>query len=40
MPAPLLGEHNHDVLTRILGLTDADIAALADAAVIGTSVKT
>jgi crotonobetainyl-CoA:carnitine CoA-transferase CaiB-like acyl-CoA transferase len=39
-PTPLLGEHNRDVLSRILGLTDADIDALEDAAVIGTSVKT
>jgi crotonobetainyl-CoA:carnitine CoA-transferase CaiB-like acyl-CoA transferase len=39
-PTPLLGEHNRDVLSRILGLTAADIDALEDAAVIGTSVKT
>ena len=29
--APLFGEHNHDVLTRILGLSDDEIAALEDA---------
>jgi crotonobetainyl-CoA:carnitine CoA-transferase CaiB-like acyl-CoA transferase len=34
-PAPLLGEHNHDVLTRILGLTDDEVAALETAGVIG-----
>ena len=26
--APMFGEHNHDVLTRILGLSDAEIAEL------------
>ncbi|MDV3127861.1 CoA transferase [Mycobacterium sp. 21AC1] len=34
-PAPLLGEHNH-VLLSGLGLTDAEIAALAEDGVIGT----
>ena len=34
-PAPLLGEHNHEVLTA-LGYTEAEIAALADDGVIGT----
>ncbi len=34
-PAPLLGEHNHEVLTA-LGLTDDQIEALADDGVIGT----
>lgn len=27
-PAPLLGEHNHDVLTRVLGMDPAEIAEL------------
>lgn len=36
--SPLLGEHNHDVLTRILGLSDDDVAALAQAGVIGDRV--
>ena len=34
-PAPLLGQHNHEVLTELLGLSDAEIAALAAAKVIG-----
>jgi crotonobetainyl-CoA:carnitine CoA-transferase CaiB-like acyl-CoA transferase len=34
-PAPLLGEHNHDVFTRILGLTDSEVTALEEAGVIG-----
>ena len=33
--APMLGEHNHELLAG-LGLSDADIAALSDAGVIGT----
>jgi crotonobetainyl-CoA:carnitine CoA-transferase CaiB-like acyl-CoA transferase len=33
-PAPLLGEHNHEVLTA-LGLTDAEIAELVEDGVIG-----
>jgi crotonobetainyl-CoA:carnitine CoA-transferase CaiB-like acyl-CoA transferase len=36
--APLLGEHNRDVLTRILGLSDAEVDALAAAGVIGDAV--
>ncbi|MBJ7338326.1 CoA transferase [Mycolicibacterium sp.] len=35
-PAPMLGEHNREVL-RSLGLTDDEIAALADTGVIGTA---
>ena len=35
-PAPLLGQHNHQLL-RELGLTDEEIAALADDDVIGTA---
>lgn len=34
-PAPMLGEHNHEVLCDELGLSDAEYAALEDAAVIG-----
>ncbi|MHC9297377.1 CaiB/BaiF CoA transferase family protein [Mycobacterium sp. LTG2003] len=34
-PAPLLGEHNHEILSE-LGLTDDQIAALSDDGVIGT----
>jgi crotonobetainyl-CoA:carnitine CoA-transferase CaiB-like acyl-CoA transferase len=35
-PAPLLGEHNHELLTE-LGLTVSEIAALEDEGVIGTA---
>ena len=35
-PAPLLGEHNSEVLGGILGLTDEEIRALEDAQVIGS----
>jgi crotonobetainyl-CoA:carnitine CoA-transferase CaiB-like acyl-CoA transferase len=34
-PAPTMGEHNAEVLGGELGLTDAELAALADAGVIG-----
>ena len=37
--APLFGEHNHDVLTRILGLSDAEVAALEEHEVIGDRPK-
>jgi crotonobetainyl-CoA:carnitine CoA-transferase CaiB-like acyl-CoA transferase len=36
--SPLLGEHNRDVLTRVLGLTDADVDALEADGVIGDVV--
>ena len=35
-PAPMLGEHNHEVLSGILGLSDDEIDALRDDRVIGT----
>ncbi|WP_436771694.1 CaiB/BaiF CoA transferase family protein [Yinghuangia sp. YIM S09857] len=35
-PAPQLGEHNADVLGGLLGLTDAELAALEEAGIIGT----
>jgi crotonobetainyl-CoA:carnitine CoA-transferase CaiB-like acyl-CoA transferase len=38
-PAPLFGEHNHDVLTRILELSDDDVAALEASEVIGSRPK-
>jgi crotonobetainyl-CoA:carnitine CoA-transferase CaiB-like acyl-CoA transferase len=38
-PAPLFGEHNHDVLTRILGLSDDEVAALEASEVIGNRPK-
>jgi crotonobetainyl-CoA:carnitine CoA-transferase CaiB-like acyl-CoA transferase len=37
--APLFGEHNHDVLTRILGLSDDEVAALEEKEVIGDRPK-
>lgn len=38
-PAPLLGQHNHELLTE-LGLTDAEIAGLEADGVIGTNPAT
>jgi crotonobetainyl-CoA:carnitine CoA-transferase CaiB-like acyl-CoA transferase len=35
-PAPMLGEHNHEVLSEVLGLSDDEIAALEADKVIGT----
>jgi crotonobetainyl-CoA:carnitine CoA-transferase CaiB-like acyl-CoA transferase len=37
--APLFGEHNHDVLRRILELSDDDVAALEASGVIGSRPK-
>ena len=33
-PAPLLGEHNADVLGKLLGLTQADLAGLKEDKVV------
>jgi crotonobetainyl-CoA:carnitine CoA-transferase CaiB-like acyl-CoA transferase len=38
-PAPLFGQHNHDVLSRILGLTDSEIGDLEASEIIGTRPK-
>jgi CoA:oxalate CoA-transferase len=38
-PAPLLGEHTADVLKNRLGLTDAEVAQLQSAGVIGNKTK-
>jgi crotonobetainyl-CoA:carnitine CoA-transferase CaiB-like acyl-CoA transferase len=38
-PAPLLGEHNAEIFRRLLGMTDAEIAELEAAGVIGTSPR-
>lgn len=35
-PSPMLGEHNAEVLSELLGLNAADLARLADIGVIGT----
>jgi len=39
LPAPLLGEHNGDVFRRVLGMTDAEIAELEAAGIIGTAPR-
>jgi crotonobetainyl-CoA:carnitine CoA-transferase CaiB-like acyl-CoA transferase len=38
-PSPLLGEHNREVLSRILGLTEPELDALEAAGVTGTSAS-
>ena len=38
-PAPNLGEHNRDLLTRLLGLSPAEIQDLEVKGVIGTAVR-
>ena len=38
-PPPTLGEHNHEVLTELCGLTDADLERLTAQGVIGTRPK-
>jgi crotonobetainyl-CoA:carnitine CoA-transferase CaiB-like acyl-CoA transferase len=35
-PTPTLGQHNHEVLSSVLGLTDDEIAELEAQRVIGT----
>jgi crotonobetainyl-CoA:carnitine CoA-transferase CaiB-like acyl-CoA transferase len=35
-PAPTLGQHNHEVLSSILGLDDGEIQQLEEQGVIGT----
>ncbi len=34
--APLLGQHNHEILTRLAGMTDADVERLQREGVVGT----
>ena len=36
-PAPTIGQSTEDVLRRLLGLGDAELAALRDARIIGTA---
>jgi crotonobetainyl-CoA:carnitine CoA-transferase CaiB-like acyl-CoA transferase len=38
-PAPTLGQHNVDVLGGLLGVTDAELARLAETGVIGTELS-
>src|SRR5262249_6455229 len=38
-PAPLLGEHNHEVFRRLLGMGDGEISALESAGIIGTAPR-
>jgi len=38
-PAPLLGEHNGDVFRRLLGMTEAELAELEAAGIIGTAPR-
>jgi crotonobetainyl-CoA:carnitine CoA-transferase CaiB-like acyl-CoA transferase len=38
-PAPTLGEHNHEVLTTLCGLTDAEVDRLTAQGVVGTRPK-
>jgi crotonobetainyl-CoA:carnitine CoA-transferase CaiB-like acyl-CoA transferase len=36
--SPLLGEHNRDVLTRVLGLSNADVDQLESDGIVGDTV--
>jgi crotonobetainyl-CoA:carnitine CoA-transferase CaiB-like acyl-CoA transferase len=38
-PAPLLGEHNKEVICGVLGYSDDEFAALKENGVIGTDEK-
>jgi benzylsuccinate CoA-transferase BbsF subunit len=36
-PTPMLGEHNHEILERVLGLPPAEVERLTEAAVLSTA---
>lgn len=38
-PAPTLGQHNRDILSGLLGLSDAEIAQLVQGGIIGTAMS-
>jgi crotonobetainyl-CoA:carnitine CoA-transferase CaiB-like acyl-CoA transferase len=38
-PAPTIGQHNREILSELLGMTEAEIDALEAAEVIGTLPK-
>jgi crotonobetainyl-CoA:carnitine CoA-transferase CaiB-like acyl-CoA transferase len=38
MPAPMFGQHNHEVLTRVLGFEEDEVRALAREGVIGNEI--
>jgi crotonobetainyl-CoA:carnitine CoA-transferase CaiB-like acyl-CoA transferase len=38
LPAPMFGQHNHDILTRLLGYDDGQVAALERDGVVGSEI--
>jgi crotonobetainyl-CoA:carnitine CoA-transferase CaiB-like acyl-CoA transferase len=38
-PAPTVGQHNHEILSELLGLTDSQIVDLEQQEIIGTQIK-
>jgi hypothetical protein len=38
MPAPMFGQHNHEVLTRILGYEEEDVSLLERDGIIGNQI--
>jgi len=38
LPAPMFGQHNHEVLTRILGYEEDEVRALERDGVIGSEI--
>ena len=39
MPAPTLGQHNHYILTSVLGMTEEEVKQLTEDEIIGTIPK-